>query len=324
MQSILDRLSGLRVVVFGDIILDHYILGEVSRLSPEAPVPVILVTEDIWSLGGAANVALNLKELGTSVEVIGLMGTDAAGDHLRNLFVEKDILFDEQQRIPSMQTIIKTRILAMRQQICRIDREKVDSKFSIENIVDNLEDILHSVDLIILSDYGKGALTQNFVNSVVEIAHKNRCFVAVDPKPISDITYGNVDLLTPNMGEALTMAGVKSLPDWEIDWKDVCKKIYQRHAPKYLVITLGADGMLLAKNGQFMCIKPTCARDVYDVSGAGDTVIASLAAALTSGSSLEDSANLANIAAGIVVEKFGTATATPSEIINHSQLLHKQ
>jgi D-beta-D-heptose 7-phosphate kinase/D-beta-D-heptose 1-phosphate adenosyltransferase len=323
-QLIINYATGLRAIVIGDIMLDHYIWGEASRLSPEAPVPIVNVLKDTYSMGGAANVSINLKTLGVLVEIIGIIGTDAAGDHLQNLFTENEIIFDEQQRVAGVETIVKTRIVAMQQQICRIDREKEDGRFALERIIDDPDDLLHNVDLVILSDYNKGALTQKFVTSIIDTAHKNHCFVAVDPKPQSGIIYAGADLLTPNAAEAMAMASARVLPSDEDGWREICKKINQIHPSKHLAITLGEDGILLAKNGQFLRIVPTHKVPVSDVSGAGDTVIAALSVALCAGAEPGDAAHFANTAAGIVVGKSGTATVSPAEIINREHQLAKK
>ncbi|MDR2341197.1 MAG: PfkB family carbohydrate kinase [Puniceicoccales bacterium] len=319
MQSILDRAVGVRAVVFGDLFIDHYIMGDANQLSVEAPVPVVGVHEDIWLLGGAANVALNLKTFGALVEVVGPLGLDSAGDRLQNLLVDNKILFDTRLRISDMQTIVKTRIMAKRQQLCRVDRGKMVNGAAFERAIENLDDILQSADLLILSDHAKGALTQHLVDSAVGIAHRNNCFVAVDPNPQHKLCYSNVDLITPSANEALEMAQIGRDKGQPVDWQSVCKKIYQLHAPKYLVITLSDQGMLLCKDGQVLRQVSTSVREVFDISGAGDTVISAISISLTVGKDLEEAARFANTAAGIVVGKFGTAVASPAEIINAAQ-----
>jgi D-beta-D-heptose 7-phosphate kinase/D-beta-D-heptose 1-phosphate adenosyltransferase len=319
MQSILDRAVGIRAVALGDLFLDHYVMGDAGQLSVEAPVPVVGVHEDIWLLGGAANVALNLKTFGTLVEVVGPLGMDAAGDRLQNLLVDNKILFDTRLRTNDVQTIVKTRIMAKRQQLCRVDRGNMANNAAFDRAMENLNDVLQNADLLILSDHAKGALTQHLVDSAVEIAHKNNCFVAADPNPQHKLRYAGVDLITPSANEALEMAEIEREKGRPVDWQAVCKKIYQSHAPKYLVITLSDQGMLLCKDGQVLRQVPTSVREVFDISGAGDTVISAISVSLTVGKDLEEAARFANTAAGIVVGKFGTAVATPAEIINAAQ-----
>jgi D-beta-D-heptose 7-phosphate kinase/D-beta-D-heptose 1-phosphate adenosyltransferase len=319
MQSILDRAVGIRAVVLGDLFLDHYVMGYASQLSVEAPVPVVSVHEDIWLLGGAANVALNLKTFGSLVEVIGPLGMDTAGDRLQNLLADNKILFDTRLRTSDVQTIVKTRIMAKRQQLCRVDRGNMANTAAFGRAMENLEDILQNTDLLILSDHAKGALTQHLVDSAIEIAHKNNCFVAADPNPQHKLRYAGIDLITPSANEALEMAEMEREKGRAVDWQSVCKKIYQSHAPKYLVITLSDQGMLLCKDGQVLRQVQTAVREVFDISGAGDTVISAISISLAVGKDLEDAARFANTAAGIVVGKFGTAVATPAEIINAAQ-----
>ncbi|MDR2664292.1 MAG: PfkB family carbohydrate kinase [Puniceicoccales bacterium] len=321
MQTILNRASGLRALVLGDVMLDHYIIGSANRLSPEAPVPVVLAHEDIWLLGGAANVARNLAALGTMAEVAGRIGKDPQGDKLQNLLADCNILFDVGFHDVSISTISKTRIVAGRQQVCRIDREQSASAYSVARgtHMDVVERALKRANFFVLSDYAKGTLTQPVVNKVIKLAKAQGCFVAADPKPSRPLQYPGVDLLTPNAQEARAMAGCDPYDTENCDWSVICKKIYDRHLPKNLVITQGADGMLIAREGRLIKSVPTMAQEVSDVSGAGDTVIAALSVALAGGSTLEEAAHFANTAAGIVIRKFGTAVATPAEIINASR-----
>jgi D-beta-D-heptose 7-phosphate kinase/D-beta-D-heptose 1-phosphate adenosyltransferase len=280
---------------------------------------VVLVRNDLWAVGGAANVARNLRAIGPLAEVAGLTGKDALGDRLQNLFAEQGILYDSGFRDPDVSTISKTRIIASRQQVCRVDRERPPEAYSIARAIhlNRVESALRHADMLLFSDYAKGTLSQMVVDKLCKIAREKNCFIGADPKPSHSIHFSDVDLLTPNAGEALTMAGMNPyLPVGSVDWSVVCKKIYGKHAPKNLVITLGSEGMLVARNGQLSKKISTVAREVFDVSGAGDTVIAALSIGLASGHDLEKSAQFANVAAGIVVGKLGTAVATPAEILN--------
>ena len=323
-QAILNKVSGLRVLVFGDVMLDHYVMGDVYRLSPEAPVPVVLAREDVWALGGAANVARNLSAFGAMVEVVGLVGKDPMGDRLQNLLAENNILFDGAFHDPSVPTICKTRIVAGRQQICRVDRERNPETYAVINSrhFDLIEKALDSADVLIFSDYAKGTLTQPVINRVIKMARAKSCFIAADPKPNRPLQYLGVDLLTPNAFEAIAMSGRD--PHGTPNWQLICEDLYTKHAAKNLVITLGADGLLIARDGKVSKKIPTSAREVFDVSGAGDTVIAGLSVALASGYSLEEAAHFANLAAGIVVGKLGTAVATPAEILNAARQFQDQ
>lgn len=318
MQSIFDRASGLRIIVIGDLMLDHYIFGEANRLSPEAPVPVVFVDQDRWALGGAANVALNVKTFGALTEAIGVIGNDTAGERLSNIFSEQNILFDDCYRCPTVQTITKTRVVVRNQQLCRIDREQPAPSYGLNQdaFLSHIDSSLKNTDAIILSDYAKGTLTQSCVDEIFKLARKHSCFVAIDPKPKRILKFPGPDLMTPNALESLVLAGVENVRGQSIDWASICKKIYAKHQPKNLVITMGAKGMLIAKDGQMIRQIPTYAREVFDVSGAGDTAIAALTVALVAGEDLSSAAHFANTASGIVVAKRGTALATPAEILN--------
>lgn len=318
MQTIFNSAHGLKILVIGDLILDHYVLGNARRLSPEAPVPVVLATQDRWALGGAANVALNLKSFGVLTEVIGAVGKDAGGERFKRMFAENNILFDERYQFPNISTISKTRILGEGQQICRVDREQAPSVYAISPklVLEHLNGNLRDYNAIIFSDYAKGSITQDLLNEIVDVARKKRVFIAVDPKPRSGLNYGAPDLLTPNATESLQMAGMRDDISEGIDWNLVAKKIYAKHACKILAITLGAKGMALFREGQFVRHIPTYVQEVFDVSGAGDTVIAALTTALCGGASLELASHFANLAAGVVVGKLGTSVATPAEILN--------
>lgn len=320
MQAIFDRASGLRIMIIGDLMLDHYIFGDASRLSPEAPVPVVFVEQDRWTLGGAANVALNLKTFGVLTEVVGVIGKDSAGERLLDMLSTANILYDERYRSANVQTITKTRVVARNQQLCRIDREQNAAAYALNQdcFLEHLGSALKNTDAVILSDYAKGTLTQRAVDAIFKLARQQSCFIAVDPKPKRALKFPAPDLLTPNTNEALALAGIELEHRQAIDWNTVCKKIYLRHQPKNLVITMGNGGMLIAKEGQVVRQIPTCAQEVFDVSGAGDTAISALTIALLAGENLADAANFANRAAGIVVGKRGTAIATPAEILNFS------
>ncbi|MDR2030254.1 MAG: PfkB family carbohydrate kinase [Puniceicoccales bacterium] len=322
MQSILDRAGGLRVVVVGDLLLDHYVIGTATRLSPEAPVPILLVGEDLWCPGGAANVALNLKTFGVQVEVVGSIGRDSAGDRLQNLLAEKNILLDERFRDAAVHTISKTRIVSGSHQLCRVDRERDPDSYGLARnalLLERAELALRNADALIFSDYGKGTLSKEVVERLTAAARSHSCFVAADPKPSRPLPFAQMDLLTPNAVEACTMADVEPVGRKGGDWIKIFRKIHGLFQPKNLVVTLGRDGMFIAAGGQAPRHIPTCARTVCDVTGAGDTVISALTVALATGHNLETAARFANTAAGIVVAKFGTATATPAEILNFSQ-----
>ncbi len=317
--AVLQTFSKLRILVVGDLMVDHYIWGEVNRISPEAPVPVVHVARESYTAGGAANVALNLASLGATAELIGSLGDDEAGRRLRTLLETARIDSARCATIKGTSTIVKTRVIARTQQLCRIDHEGARDSYTLENGgVTNvhLSEAIAAADAVIISDYAKGAITQALVNRVIESARLHGTLVAVDPKPSRHLTFSGVGLITPNRHEALELA---DLPEPGVGERypldEACRRIHAKFSPALLVITLGADGMAVCRNGVVEHIMPTEAREVFDVSGAGDTVIATLTAALAAGCAPIDAARLANKAAGVVVAKMGTATASPADLL---------
>ena len=314
MKDLLEQIKCLRVLVIGDVMLDRYVIGNVSRISPEAPVPVLSVTNECSVAGGAANVALNVRSLGAEVESVGWYGTDERGDELLKLLGSAGIFVDSAFRFSTAPTISKSRVTASNQQICRVDREASVSSYDpgLVEIGEVIKEKASSVDAVIISDYGKGFVT----NDLLSLIRQSSKFVAVDPKPSRFLNYAKPDLLTPNRLEALELAGLSRETRDPFPKDEVVTRIFDRFSPSLLAITLGSEGMLLAKEGRVEQVIPTAAREVFDVSGAGDTVIASLTLALAVGKSFERAAEFANLAAGVVVGKVGTATVTPNEILN--------
>ena len=313
MKKVLERIKNLNILVFGDVMLDRYVNGEVSRISPEAPVPVIRVREEKSVAGGAANVALNLASLGASVESVGWFGNDEQGDKLVEILCEKNIKVDPRCRFSSAPTISKSRITSSNQQVCRVDRESNADSYSLglDQFGSLLLEKAGNADAVIISDYGKGFVT----NEALELLKGSARFLSVDPKPSRPVDYACPDLLTPNRLEALEMVGMSRESQAPFPRDEVIEKIFEHFSPKMLAVTLGSEGMLLAEKGKVKSLIPTAAREVFDVSGAGDTVIATLTLGLVAGETFEDSAHLANLAAGIVVGKVGTAVVTPEEIL---------
>jgi rfaE bifunctional protein kinase chain/domain len=315
MKDLLEQIKSLRVLVIGDVMLDRYVIGDVSRISPEAPVPVLSVSKEKCVAGGAANVALNLSSLGASVESVGWFGCDDRGDELVEILTTAGISVDTAFRFSTAPTISKTRVTASNQQICRVDREAHPESYDPEKVSiigEVLKQKASSADAVIISDYGKGFVTNDLLSLIRETAQ----FVSVDPKPSRLLKYANPDLLTPNRLEALELAGLSRETRSPFPADKVVARIFEKFSPRLLAITLGAEGMLLAEGGKVNQIIPTAAREVFDVSGAGDTVIASLTLALAAGQSFERSAEFANLAAGVVVGKVGTASVIPEEIIS--------
>lgn len=311
--EIINAFGSLRVLVIGDLMLDHYIWGEVQRISPEAPVPIVHTQRQTYTAGGGANVALNLASLGVTVRLAGTIGDDSAGRQLRELLADSEV--DTELCLQaSCPTIVKTRVIARTQQLCRIDHEGAPQAYALPTSPD-LRAAIEDCDALILSDYAKGAVTQALLDDLLAQARQHGKIVSLDPKPASKLEFHGVGLLTPNRHEALGLAGLPEPNHGEpYPLEAICRKIHDRHSPELLIITLGADGMAIGRDGTIDCVLPTEAREVFDVSGAGDTVIATLTAALATGASPVEAAQLANQAAGIVVSKIGTARVDPDEL----------
>ncbi len=317
LAPLLKKIGKLRILVVGDVMLDHYIWGDATRISPEAPVPVVDIARDSWTAGGAANVALNIASLGASCAVAGYFGTDEAGQRLETILHGKRI---ETLSTPgTAPTIVKTRVLVQHQQLCRLDREAPPTAYHLSPAKAEalLTKEIAACDAVILSDYAKGILTDEIVARVSKLARAAGKFIALDPKPKRKLAFSDLDLITPNKREALQLAGIEPQPHLKFPAMEVCARLHEIYGTKNLVITLGEEGMLLSAEGKIVKTIPTAAREVYDVSGAGDTALAGLVLALAAGASLETAAHFANAAAGVVVGKLGTATVSPKELVDY-------
>ena len=315
---LLKKIEDVRVLVIGDIILDHYLWGDVHRISPEAPVPVVHANKDTYTPGGAANVALNLVNLGVKTSLIGHIANDEAGKRISSILSKSGVNIIGINSDSNTPTIIKTRVMVRNQQLCRIDREVSRELYKIDSSPDfnaKLETTLADIDAVIISDYAKGVITQSLVDFILDRAKSGSFLVAIDPKPANKLTFTGAGLLTPNRQEALELAGISQLHhDDKYPLEAVSSSIYKKYAPHLLVITLGAEGMAICKDGKVEKHLPTEAQEVFDVSGAGDTVIATLTAALASGINSLHSAWLANGAAGCVVAHMGTVPVKMDEL----------
>ncbi|MBI4313388.1 MAG: D-glycero-beta-D-manno-heptose-7-phosphate kinase [Candidatus Omnitrophica bacterium] len=314
-RDLLQQAKKTRVIVFGDLILDEFIYGNVNRISPEAPVPVLCVEKEAPMPGGAANVAGNIVSLGGAAYLVGVVGEDDAGRRLKHLLDQHGMEISGIANDPSRPTTIKTRIIAHRQQVVRIDREKVAplSHRMAEECLGAVEDQLKIAQGVIIEDYGKGTITSPLLQSVIRAAKKMRRVIAVDPKEEHIHYYRGVTALTPNRAEAAQAARVP-ITD-EASLVKAGRRLMQKLKPEALLITLGEDGMRLFEKSGRMTRIPTVAREVFDVSGAGDTVIATFTLLKSAGASTVEAAQLANAAAGVVVAKVGTATCTPDELL---------
>jgi D-beta-D-heptose 7-phosphate kinase/D-beta-D-heptose 1-phosphate adenosyltransferase len=314
-RALLKKINGLRIVVIGDVMLDHYLWGDATRISPEAPVPVVDIGRDSWTAGGAGNVALNLAALGAKCTVAGFFGRDDGGRQLGKILADKGVATIG---TPGHgRTIVKTRVLVQHQQLCRLDRESAPAAYRVPpaKVEALLGKAIREADAVILSDYAKGLLSDDLVQRVSELCRAAGTFLALDPKPKHALSFHGLDLITPNRKEAAQLAGVELSPHVPFPAAEVCRRLHERHATRNLVITLSEDGLLLSRDGAVLKQIPTAAREVYDVSGAGDTSIAALVLALAAGADLETAAHFANAAAGVVVGKLGTATVTPQELV---------
>lgn len=314
--EILAAAKGRRILVVGDAMLDCYVWGDASRLSPEAPVPVVRVERETAVPGGAANVAVNLAALGASATLFAPVGDDADGRRLAQLLLARGVKLASGSVAGHRPTVVKTRVVCRRQQVCRLDREAPPSAYAptVAELEHFVAPLAAEADAIVLSDYAKGTLSTESIRAILSLPRRPR-LVALDPKPRAGVDFSGVSLMTPNRSEALRLAGVEETPGAPFPADEVCAAIHARFAPEFLVVTLGPDGMLLSEGGRALERIPTAAREVFDVSGAGDTVISALSLALASGFGLRDAARFANEAAGVVVGKLGTATVSPEELV---------
>jgi D-beta-D-heptose 7-phosphate kinase/D-beta-D-heptose 1-phosphate adenosyltransferase len=317
-RSLLRKIARLRVLVIGDVMLDHYIWGDATRISPEAPVPVVKQHRETDTAGGAANVAANAASLGATVEIVGAVGRDLNGRRLLAHLASRGIAFDR-GFLQGAPTIRKTRVIVRNQQLCRIDTEGDPQQYravlASGPALRRLQKKIAKCHGVILSDYAKGVFTTDLISRITGMVRKYRGFVSLDPKPSGGNESDGLDLLTPNHKEAMELAALEPERDGRADDAKICRRIWERYHPRNLVITLGAEGMLLCQEGVLGARIPTAAREVYDVSGAGDTVIAALTLALMAGADIGTAAQFANAAAGVVVGKIGTATVTPEELV---------
>ena len=308
------RFSNVKAIIIGDIILDVFLWGKVNRISPEAPVPVVEIQSETQKLGGAANVANNMASLGASVSIFGRVGRDQEGEKILELLEKSNINAKWVVRSSNEPTTVKTRIVAHSQQVVRFDREnKNPLKVPCKEFRYLLEES-NDVDVVVISDYAKGVVTEGLVNELKEWASAKNVPVIVDPKVINAHFYKGVTVVTPNHIEAAQMAGLPYVPEDDAILSEVGKRIMLELGCRWLLITRGSRGMTLFEKGAQPIHMPTVARKVYDVTGAGDTVVATLATAFGAGMNILDAAQLANVAAGYVVGEVGTATISADQL----------
>lgn len=321
-RELLEAIRKVRILVVGDLMLDQFVWGNVRRISPEAPVPVVEFERESFMPGGAANVARNLTALQVPTELFGLVGRDDAARRLKDLLTEQKVECEGVLADGSRPTSIKTRIIAHQQQMVRVDRESlapVEPK-TLRRLIAAIEARLAKADAIIIGDYGKGVVTQSLLEEIKGLCRARGIWISLDPKPVNKVPLTGLSLITPNRKEAFELAGIHDgirggdpLQDKAL--MQVVDELLQKLGPALLLITLGDQGMLLCRRGAKPFHIPTVAQEVFDVSGAGDTVIAAFTLAIAAGASPMEAAIISNHAAGVVVGKIGTATLTGEELL---------
>ncbi|NOX65995.1 MAG: D-glycero-beta-D-manno-heptose-7-phosphate kinase [Chlorobi bacterium] len=305
------------IAIIGDMMLDGYLWGDVKRISPEAPVPIVEIDSEFFRFGGAANVALNISKLGGNAIPIGIIGDDNDGKIFSDLIKEENITSEFIIKDNSRPTTNKTRVISANQHIVRIDKEsKLPISLEIENqIFVSLNKMINQIDAIILQDYNKGVLTPTLIAKIIELANRHNKIITVDPKFDNFFEYKNATLFKPNRKETENAFGIRINSDESI--KNAASKLMQRLNVKYCLLTLGEDGMAILEKGKQYLQIPTIARKVVDVSGAGDTVIATITMALATGSSINEAAYLANYAGGMVCEIAGIVPIDLDDLFNN-------
>lgn len=321
-RQLLTRSRNQCILVLGDVMLDQFLWGNVTRISPEAPVPVLDFTRESFMPGGAANVARNLSALQVSTELFGLVGKDDAARTLKELLASQKVGCRGLVAQSDRHTSIKTRIVAHQQQLVRVDREsrtECDGPTT-RRLLAAIEPALLKADAVIVGDYGKGVVTQALLDGLQHFCHSRGVWLSMDPKPVHRLRLNGLSLITPNRKEAFELAEMvdntrTSNPLEDKSLMLVADKLLHELQPALLLITLGDLGMLLCQRNQKPFHIPTVAQEVFDVSGAGDTVIASFTMTIAAGGSPVEAAIISNHAAGVVVGKVGTATVTQEELL---------
>jgi D-beta-D-heptose 7-phosphate kinase/D-beta-D-heptose 1-phosphate adenosyltransferase len=321
LQALVAQFAAQRILVIGDLMLDEFIWGKVSRISPEAPVPVVNVTGESYYPGGAANVARNVREFTSETAVMGLVGADDRGRRLVELLATGGLDTSGVLEDPSASTTVKTRIIARNQQVVRVDRERTapPDAAAARRAIEHMERAIPAVDAVIVADYGKGFLTQPFADRICRSAREHGKVLAVDPHPYTSLSWQGATAIKPNRAEAFAAAGLPPSDPVTPVLADAAllaagRRLLDLWQPASLLITLGENGMLLLQPDAPPYHTPTRAQAVFDVSGAGDTAIAVFALARAAGATAVEAAELANRASGIVVGKLGTATVSPAEL----------
>lgn len=317
-KGTVDRITGnsgnVRILVLGDLMLDRYLWGNVDRISPEAPVPVVQVHKETSSPGGAANVAANVSALGAKAVLMGVVGDDSFAELFRKNLTSYKIQSSHLVVDSNRSTTVKSRIVAHSQQVVRIDREVTDEIEDrvVDEIMEKAKRQMAKVDGIIISDYGKGVITYGLLTELITMANRAGKFIAVDPKEVHLKNYRDVSVITPNHHEAGFVSGRRITSDRILD--EVGWDLMDLLNLESLLITLGEKGMTLFEKGRIRTDIPVEAKTVYDVTGAGDTVVAALTVARLAGATMQEAAFISNVAAGLAVARFGTARITLDEL----------
>jgi len=315
-QSLLQSFQNKKILVLGDLMLDRYLVGQVSRLSPEAPVPIVEVEEEYTRLGGAANVSNNIKALGAIPYLVGIIGEDNFGREMKHIINDQGLSSEGIVVDPERPTTVKTRIIAHNQHVVRTDREsriEIGSEMS-NRIKEVISRLIKQVDAVIIEDYNKGLITKDIINFVVSSSQKLNKVITVDPKFDHFFEFHNVTVFKPNRRETEEALGIRMKTKDQII--QAAQILFKKLNCKCLMITLGEEGMAVFNSAQEAHIIPTRARTVHDVSGAGDTVISMITLSLSSGANFEEAATLANFAAGIVCGEVGIVPITPERLLN--------
>ena len=312
-EELLERARDVRIAVIGDCMLDVYLTGSVGRISPEAPVPVVQVRQESWAPGGAANVAAAVAALGSACDLIGVVGLDPAGHQLVDALEGLGVAGDRLITVPERSTTTKTRVMARHQHVVRFDRETdADvSELVAERLLTQLQEVAEDVDAVVLQDYNKGALVPSVIRGAIDAAKQRDIPSVADPKFRRFFDYAGVHVFKPNAVELAAALGLPAAPRQPSELREARQRIQCDH----LLLTLAEDGMLLYGGGKELHRIPAVARDVYDVSGAGDIVTATLAVCMAAGGTEFEAAMVANYAAGIEVSKSGVVPVRPEEVL---------
>lgn len=319
LTQIVSNFKKAKILVVGDLILDQFIWGKVSRISPEAPVPVVWANSESFMPGGAANVANNIQSLKGKVDIVGVVGADNNGTILKKELAERGIDVSGVISDKTRPTTVKTRVIAHHQQVVRIDREKTEAinNLVVDNMVDSIKSKIAHIDALIIEDYGKGAILPRLLQQILPLSKKYKKIIVVDPKEEHFDYYQGVNLITPNHYEAEFATGIKITDEKSL--KRVGKELMKKLGSEAVLITRGEDGMSLFEGSNKVTHIPTVAQDAFDVSGAGDTVAGVLTLALATGANMVEAAHISNYAAGIVVGKVGIAVVTPKELLERME-----